>query len=73
MHFLNTFFDVDHLKKSLLNLLQYFFCFMFFFCFLFFFFGQEACGLLAPQPEIKPAPPALEGEVLTTEPLRKSL
>ena len=46
---------------------------MFFFCFLFFFFGQEACGLLAPQPEIKPAPPALEGEVLTTEPLRKSL
>ena len=38
-----------------------------------FFFGPETCGLLAPQPEIKPALPALEGEVLTTEPLRKSL
>ena len=29
-------------------------------------FGQEACGFLAPQPGIKPAPPALEGGVLTT-------
>ena len=41
--------------KSLLNLLQYFFCFMFG------FFGCEACGILAPRPGIKPAPPALEG------------
>ena len=29
-----------------------------------FFFDQEACGILAPQP----IPPALEGEILTTEP-----
>ena len=36
------------------------------------FFGQEACGILAPQPEIEPAPPALEGEVLTTGPPGKS-
>ena len=32
------------------------------------FFGQEACGILAPQPGIKPALPALEAEVLTTGP-----
>ena len=50
------------LLKSLLNLLQYCFCFMFW------LFGQKACGILGPQPEIKPAPPALEGEVLTTGP-----
>ena len=30
------------------------------------FFGQEICGILAPWPEIEPAHPALEGEVLTT-------
>ena len=33
---------------------------------MFWFFGREACGILAPRPGIKPAPPALEGEVLTT-------
>ena len=50
--------------KSLLNLLQYFFCFMV--C----FFGHEACVILASQPGIKPsclARSASEGEVLTTE------
>ena len=52
---------------SLLNLLQYCFCFMFL------FFGPEACGILAPQPGIQPPPPALEGEVLTAGPPRKSL
>ena len=41
--------------KSLLNLLQYCFCFMFW------FFGPEACGILAPQPGIQPTPSALEG------------
>ena len=41
--------------KSLLNLLQYSFCFMLW------FFGHEACEILAPWPGIKPAPPALEG------------
>ena len=46
--------------KSLLNLLEYFFYLMFW------FFGREACGVLAPKPEIVPAHPALKGEVLTT-------
>ena len=32
---------------------------------MFWFFGHEAYGLLAPRPGIKPAPPALEGKVLT--------
>ena len=36
------------------------------------FFGQEACGILAPWPEIEPTPPAFEGEVLTTGPPGKS-
>ena len=29
-------------------------------------FWLRGCGFLAPQPGIKPTPPALEGEVLTT-------
>ena len=40
---------------------------------MFWFFGHEACGILAPRPGIKPVPPALEGEVLTTGPSGKSL
>ena len=40
--------------------------------YVFWFFGHEACGILAPQPGIKPTPPALEGEVLTTGLPRKS-
>ena len=40
--------------------------------YVFWFFGHEACGILVPQPEIEPAPPALEGEVLTTGPPGKS-
>ena len=39
---------------------------------MFWFFGQEACGILASRPGIEPAPPALEGEVLTTGPPGKS-
>ena len=35
---------------------------------MFWFFGHKACGISAPQPGIEPAPPALEGKVLTTEP-----
>ena len=35
---------------------------------MFWVFGPEARGILAPQPGIEPAPPALEGEVLTTGP-----
>ena len=34
---------------------------------MFWFFGSEACGILAPQPGIKPAPPSLEGEVFFLE------
>ena len=37
------------------------------------FFGREACEVLAPWPGIEPAPPALEGEALTTGPPAKSL
>ena len=36
------------------------------------FFGPELYGILAPQPGIEPATPALEDEVLTTGPLGKS-
>ena len=42
-----------------------------YFRFTFWFFNYEVCGVLAPLPGIKPAPPALEGEVLTTEPPEK--
>ena len=53
--------------KSLLNLLQYYFCFMFW------FIGQEACGILVPWLGIEPAHPALEGKALTTGPPEKPL
>ena len=39
---------------------------------LFYVLGHEACGILAPQPGIEPAPPAQEGKVLTTGPPGKS-
>ena len=56
-------FDVDHFKffcicSSVASVL---------------FFGQEACGISAPQPGIEPTPPALEGEVLTVGLSGKSL
>ena len=67
------FFDVDIFLKSLLNLLQYCFCFMPS-C-----FGHEACGQntrvqsrFNPRPGIEPTPPALEGKVSTTGPPGKS-
>ena len=53
--------------KWLLSMLQY--CF----CFTFWLFGHQAYGILALQPGINPLRPALEGEVLTTGPSRKSL
>ena len=56
------------LKKSLLNLLQYYFRTTFFW-----FFGCQACMILAPWPWIKPAPSALKGEVPVTGPPGKSL
>ena len=46
--------------KVFLNLLQYCFCFPLW------FFGCEACGIWDPQPGTEPAPPALEGKILTT-------
>ena len=35
---------------------------------MFLFFGCKVCGILAPQPGIKSATSALEGQVLTTGP-----
>ena len=40
---------------------------------MFWFFGHKAFGILAPQPGIEPAPPAPEGNVLTTGPPGKTL
>ena len=40
---------------------------------MFWVFGCEACGILAPKPQIEHIPPALEGEGLTTGPPGKSL
>ena len=37
------------------------------------FFCCESCGILAPWPGSEPASPASGGEVLNTEPLKKSL
>ena len=51
--------------KSLLNLLQYCFCLWFG------YFDSKACVILAPRPEIKPAPHALEAKVSTTGSSRK--
>ena len=44
----------------------------FFYVFFFFFFCWEACGIITPRPGVKPACPALEGEVLTSGPPGKS-
>ena len=39
---------------------------------MFYLFGHKACEILAPQPGIEPAPPALKGEALTVRPPGKS-
>ena len=44
-------------------------CFLGFVIFL--CFAQETCGILGPQPEIKPTLYGLEGKVLTTGPTRQ--
>ena len=49
--------------KSLLNQLQYRFCFVFWFS------DCEACGILAARQGIKPTLPILKSEVLTTVPV----
>ena len=51
--FFTVFFWCGPFWKSLLNLLQYYFCFMF--C----FFSYKACGILAPRPGIGLAPPCI--------------
>ena len=58
------FFWCGPFLKSLLNLLQFCFC-----CFCsvsFVGWGRMPVGILTPPPGIKPAPPALAGERLTT-------
>ena len=44
-----------------------------FYFLVFFSFGHEICGILVPQPRIKPVPHALEGKVLIPGPPEKSL
>ena len=61
------FFEVDHLKSL------YWICCNSASILWFGFVGCEAWGILALQLGIKPTPPALEGEVLTTGPPGKSL
>ena len=59
LFFFLRFFWCGPFLKSLLNLLQYCFCFMLW------FFGHKACGILAPRPGIKPVPPpAVEAQSL---------
>ena len=60
--FKRFFFWGGAIFKVLLNLLQYWFCFMFSFS----FFGHKAYEILAPQPGTEPISLALEGEVLNT-------
>lgn len=38
------------------------------FCFKFWLLGHESCGILTPQLGTDPTPPALEDEILITEP-----
>ena len=44
----------------------------FLFCFDFFGRAMQHSGILVPRPGTEPAPPAVEGEVLTTGPPGKS-
>ena len=64
-----SFFWMCSKSKSLLDLLQYYSCFMFW------FLGREARGILliAPWPGFKFTTPALEHRISTSGPPRKSL
>ena len=64
VHFFKDFFKRGPFENSVLNLLQYCFCFMFW-C-----FGHEACGNLAPQLGTEPIRWSLND--LMTEPPGKS-
>ena len=46
--------------KCFLNFLLFLFVYLFWLC-------HKACEILVPQPGIKPIPPALEAQILTTE------
>ena len=59
--FKKKFFFCGPFFKSELNLLQYCFWFMFW------FFVCKACGILTARQRIEPAPPSVEGKVLSTE------
>ena len=65
--FWKIFFSMWTILKSLLNFLQYCFCFMFWFS------DQEAHGIISPWPGIELAPSVLEGKVSTTGRPGKSL
>ena len=60
LQFFKLFFSTWTIFKSVLNLLQYCFCFMFY------FFGHKANGILTPQPGIQPTPFLLEDKVSVT-------
>ena len=62
------FFDVDRFFKVFIEFVT-----ILLLLYVVWFFGYKACGILAPQPGTEHAPPALEGEVLTTGPPGKSL
>ena len=67
--FLRNLFDVDR------NKFLSFYCICYNITYVlccFFFFYPGACGILPPWPGIKPAPPALEDEGLTSRSPRKS-
>ena len=59
-YFFKDLFWCGSFLKSLLNIIFVIVGFSFFFS-----FGHEACGILAPWPEIEPAASTLEDEVLT--------
>ena len=64
--FLKKLFDVDHFLS--LHWIRYnsasVLCFR--------FLGHEACGILAPRPWVRPTPPMVEGEAVTTGPHQES-
>lgn len=66
-HFLTCFSQCRSLLNSLSSLLQHRLGFTFW------LFGHKTWETLAPRPEIEPAPPALEGKVLTPGPPGTSL
>ena len=65
--YFQDFFDVDFFKALIEFVTPLLLLFTFW------FFGCTACEILAPRLEIEPAPPVLEGEVLTTGPPGKSI